>query len=225
MKHIFTFKTTKTLLPLFALLLLFATACNKKNNNQLTGTAYIEVTNASQNDSPMDFYVGASKKNTLPVPYTQSTTYFSVNASQQGQPAFFKTSANGNTLVALTLTPLPDVYYSIFYFGGNTVSYIDDVSIAAGKARVRFINLNLGLVDNLDFGITGAPTPLASNLGQVYDSSYYSVAPGASISVYATGTHTSLLDVPTTMEAGHVYTIFLSGTLKADLKATVLLQK
>ncbi|HEY9532911.1 MAG TPA: DUF4397 domain-containing protein [Mucilaginibacter sp.] len=219
-----TFKTTKKIFPLLVLALLAITACNKKNNNQLSGTAYIQVTNASQADSPMDFYIGSTKENTLPLPYTQSTNYFSVNAGQK-QPAAFKTSATGNMLVGFQITPLPGVYYSIFYFGGNTVSYIDDLSIAAGKARVRFINLNKDLTDNLDFGVTGAGAPLVTGLSPAFDSQYYSVAPGSSFSIYISGSTTSMLDIPTTTEAGHVYTIYLSGTLKADLKATVLLQK
>ncbi|GAA4084910.1 DUF4397 domain-containing protein [Mucilaginibacter panaciglaebae] len=220
----FTLKTTKKIFPILALTLLAITACNKKNNSQLSGTAYIQVTNASQADSPMDFYVGSTKKNTLPLPYTQSTNYFSVDAGKQ-QSAAFKTSSTGNTLAGFQITPLPNVYYSIFRFGSNTVSYIDDVSIAAGKARVRFINLNLDLVDNLDFGITGAGAPLTTGLSPALDSKYYSVAPGSSFSVYIAGTNTSMLDIPTSVEAGHVYTVYLSGTLKADLKATVLLQK
>lgn len=224
MKHTFTFKHTKKLLPLLALLLLVVTACNKKNDVNLSGTAYIEFTNASQTDSPVDFYVSSAKKNTLPVPYGQSTDYFSVSTGTT-LPASIKVNTTGVTLASLNLTPLPNAYYSIFYFGGITVAYIDDLSIAAGKSRIRFINLNKGLTGSLDFGVKGAPTPLVTGLGAAFDSAYYSVTPGSTFSVYAAGTTSSILDIPTTTEAGHVYTIYLSGATTADLQANILLQK
>jgi len=224
MKHIFTFKTAKFLLPTLVLFLVITTACNKKSDNQAGGTAHFEFTNASQDASPMDLYINGAKQNTLPVPYCQTTNYYAITAGIK-VPGLLKTSASGATIASFNLQLPPDNYYSVFQSGDNTTVYVDDLSIVAGKARVRFINLNLDLKENLDFGITDAPTPLAVNLGQLYDSPYYAVAPGSSFSVYATGTKTSLLDIPTTLEAGHVYTIFLSGTLKADLKATVLVQK
>lgn len=224
MKHTFTFiKTTKILLPLCALLMAI-TACNKKNDTQITGTAHVEVTNAAQNSSPMDLYINGVKQNTLPLPYCQTTEYFPLTAGIQ-VPGLLKVNSTGATVTSFNLQLAKDGYYSLFQFGSFTVIYTDDLTIAAGKARVRFINLNLGLTDNLDYGVKGAPTPLATNFAPAYDSPYYSITPGATISVYTTGTHTSLLDIPTTTEAGHVYTIFLSGTLKADLKATVLVQK
>lgn len=188
------------------------------------GTAYIEVVNASQTDAPIDFFIGSTKKNTQPTGYTQSISYFSIDAGQT-LPASIKVSSTGNTLVNMNLTPLPNVYYSIFYFGGLTTSYVDDLTTVANKARVRFINLNKGETGNLDYGINGAATPLATNLGPGFDSAYYSVAAGSTFSVYAAGTTTSLLDIPTTTEVGHVYTIFLSGETTTDLKATVLQQK
>lgn len=224
MKHTFTFKHTKKLFPLLAVLLLVATACNKKSDVNLSGTAYIQFTNASQNDSPVDFYVNSAKKNTLPVPYMQSINYFSVSTGTT-LPAAIKVNATGVTLASLNLSPLPNVYYSIFYFGGITVSYVDDLSIVAGKSRIRFINLNKGLTGSLDFGVKGAPTPLVTGLNAAFDSPYYSVTPGATFSVYAAGTTNSILDIPTSTEAGHVYTIYLSGATTADLQANVLLQK
>ncbi|HWZ35532.1 MAG TPA: DUF4397 domain-containing protein [Mucilaginibacter sp.] len=224
MKQTFTFKHTKKLFPVLALLLLVATACSKKNNDvQITGTAYIEVINASQTDSPFDFYVGSTKQNTQPIAYTQNTAYFQVNTGQQS--ASIKVNATGSTLAGFNITPIVNTYYSIFYFGGYTSAYVDDLSTVADKARVRFINLNLGLTGNVDYGIKSASSPLATNLGPAVNSAYYAVAPGSAFSVYATGTTTSILDIPTTIVAGHVYTVYLSGATTAALQATVLLQK
>lgn len=224
MKQTFTLRPTQKLFSLLAVLVLAATACNKKNDvNQISGTANIQITNASQTDSPIDFYVGSTKENTLPIAYTQSSAYFQVKTGQQ--PASIKVNATGSTLASFNITPVANANYSIFYFGGLTTSYTDDLNIVAGKARVRFINFNKGLTANLDYGITSAATPLVTNLGPAFDSAYYSVAAGSAFSVYATGTTNSILDIPTSIEAGHVYTIYLSGEGTSTLKATVLLQK
>ncbi len=51
------------------------------------------------------------------------------------------------------------------------------------------------------------------------------VAPGASFSVYNTGTTTVLLTIPTTIQAGHIYTIYLSGDELGSIAGNVLLQK
>lgn len=225
MKQTFTFKHTKKLFPVLTMLLLVASACSKKSDNAptISGTAYIEVTNASQTDSPIDFYVGNTKQNTQPIAYTQSTAYFQVNTGQQS--ASIKVNATGSTLTAFNITPTANAHYSIFYFGGYTSAYIDDLSTSTDKARVRFINLNLGLTGNVDFGIKSAPEALATNLSPALNSAYYAVAAGSTFSVYSAGTTTSILDIPTTIGAGHVYTIYLSGSNTASLQATVLLQK
>jgi len=225
MKHTFTFKNTKKLFALLGLLLFAATSCKKKDDTMpVRGTAYIEVVNASQTDAPIDFFIGSTKKNTQPTGYTQSISYFSIDAGQT-LPASIKVSSTGNTLVNMNLTPLPNVYYSIFYFGGLTTSYVDDLTTVADKARVRFINLNKGETGNLDYGIKNANVPLVTNLGPAFDSVYCTVTAGSTFSVYATGTTNSILDIPTTIQAGHVYTIFLSGETTSELQATVLQQK
>lgn len=220
MKQIFVF-------PALAFLILLATACSKKkidnNITQINGTAYLEVINASQTDSPIDFYMGGNKQNAQPIAYTQSSGYFQVNAGQQ--KASIKVNATGATLTSFNITPVDNAHYSIFYFGGYTSAYYDNLSTVTDQASVRFINLNLGLTGDVDFGIKGAPETLAFNLSPALNSTYYTVAAGSTFSVYSTGSNTSILDIPTTIAAGHVYTIYLSGATTAALQATVLMQK
>jgi hypothetical protein len=208
-----------SLIALFALALSF-TACKK---DSAAGTSYIQFTNASELSSPLDFYVDDDKKTTTALAFNQSTSYFSV--SSKAHTGTIKVSASGVNSASFDMTPQPGFYYSIFYFDGATVAYTNDPAApASGKARVRFINLNIGLVDNIDFGITGG-TKIVTGLISKLNSEYYDVAPGATFSAYAAGTTTQLINIPTAIEAGHIYTIFLSGQDQGSLKATVLLQK
>ncbi|WP_214071004.1 DUF4397 domain-containing protein [Mucilaginibacter sp. dw_454] len=221
MNKTLTFKTTTKLFSALAFLLLGATSCSKKN--EVTGTSYVQVTNASEADSPFDFYVDATKETTTPLAYTQSSAYVSVSSGDH--PAAFKTASNGVNLTAFTITPQPGLYYSIFYFGGTTVAMQDDLSApATGKARVRFINLNPGVPTAVDFAVAGGAT-LASKLSLAVNSDYFNADPATTFSALSTGTTTELIHITTAIEAGHIYTIYLSGTLQADLQATVLLQK
>jgi hypothetical protein len=221
--------STKTTLKTSKFLLLFSLAiavvsfasCSKKN--EATGTGYVQFTNAAETASPVDFYVDNTKINNTALAYNQSTSYFAVTSTDH--PAIIKSSASGANAVAFHITPLPNAYYSVFYVDAFTASYPDDVTPPqAGKARVRFINLNLDLTADIDFGITGG-AKIITGLVNKLSSAYVEVNPGTTFSLYTAGSTTELLNIPTTIQAGHIYTIYLSGTTTVGVKATVLLQK
>jgi hypothetical protein len=207
-----------SLIALFALALGFA-SCKKEK----VGTSYIQFTNASELSSPLDFYVDDAKQNTTALAFNQSTSYFSVSSKEHS--AAIKVSASGAGVATFPIKPQAGLYYSVFYFDGATVAYPDDPTMpASGKARVRFINLNIGLIDNIDISITGG-AKIVSGLITKLNSEYDDVAPGATFSAYAAGTTTQLINIPTAIQAGHIYTIYLSGQDEGSLKATVLLQR
>jgi hypothetical protein len=209
--------SSKTLYLLFTALFLIAvsfTSCSKKA--EVTGTSYVQVTNASQAASPIDFYVDNTKKNNTALAYNQSSGYISVTSTDH--PALIKTSASGVTASSFNISPQPNIYYSIFYFGPNTAAYQDDMTAPQTG------NLNLGVTANVDFGISGGAV-IASNLIAALASDYLEVAPGTTFSLYTSGSTTVLLSIPTSIQAGHIYTIYVSGVTQADLAATVLLQK
>lgn len=208
-----------SIVALLALALSF-TACKKEQ----TGTSYIQFTNASELSSPLDFYVADAKKNNTALAYTQSSGYFAVSSKQQ--PAVIKVSLTGTSVAGFNVEPQPGKYYSVFYISeGATAAYPDDVTPPASeKARVRFINLNLESTTANDFGVAGG-TKLFTNLAAKEGSDYYDVAAGATFAAYVTGSATALLNIPTTIEAGHIYTIILSGQTIGGIKATVILQK
>lgn len=224
MKRNLHVKKTGTLFLLPAALLLITlciTSCSKKADT--TGTSYIQFTNAAESASPMDFYVNNKKENDASLTYNQSTNYFSV--SSVSQSAIIKSTASGATLASITINPQTGAYYSVFYIDGSTIAYQDDVTAPqSGKAKIRFINLNEGLTGTTDFSVSGG-SKIASALIQLVASDYYQVDPGTTFSANTTGDTTSLISIPTTVQAGHIYTIYLSGINAGTLKATVILQK
>lgn len=80
----------------------------------------------------------------------------------------------------------------------------------AGKARIRFINLSSALATSVDFGATGV-AKLVSSLAYKSASVYYDVDPATAFSLYAAGSSTAIISLPPTIEAGHIYTIYVSG--------------
>jgi hypothetical protein len=217
-----TLKTSKFLLLFsLAIVVISFSSCSKKS--EVTGTGYVQFTNASETASPIDFYVDNTKINNTALVYNQSTSYFAVTST--AHPATIKSSASGANVTGFTITPMPNTYYSVFYFGAFTVAYQDDVTAPqTGKARVRFINLNVGLTADVDFGITGG-AKIITGLVSKLNSDYVEINPGATFSLYTAGSTTELLNIPTTIQAGHIYTIYLSGDTQSSLAANVLLQK
>jgi hypothetical protein len=213
-------KNILSIISLLALALSF-TSCSKKEE---TGTGYIQFTNASELSSPLDFYVSDSKKNNSALTYNQSTAYFPVSSKQQ--PAAIKVALTGATDFAFQVTPMAGTYYSIFYFSkGATIAYQDDLTMpATGKARVRFVNLNVKSIAFNDFSISGG-AKIISNLESKLVSNYVDVEPGADFIAYVAGSTTVVSNIPTDVEAGHIYTVYLSGEDVGSMKGNVLLQK
>ncbi|MDB5158485.1 MAG: hypothetical protein JWR50_3192 [Mucilaginibacter sp.] len=226
MKRNLHFKTSGTLFLLSAVLLLMTlciTSCSKKSD--AVGTSYIKFTNAAETASPIDFYVNSKKENDAALTYNQGTDYFAITSVTQ--PALIKSSASGATVASFQVSPQTGAYYSVYYFEGSTVAYPDDLTAPkSGKARVRFINLNLGLVENTNFGVSGGAKVVAGLVNKVA-SNYYDVDPATTFSVDTTTTSTAspILNIPTTIQAGHIYTVYLSGQSLGSLMATVSLQK
>ncbi|MES2808982.1 MAG: DUF4397 domain-containing protein [Bacteroidota bacterium] len=213
-------KTILSVVAVLALALSF-TSCKK---DEVVGTGYIQFTNAAELASPLDFYASDVKKTSSPLAYNQSSGYLEVSA--KAQPANIKVGATGISLMGFTITPLAGAYYSVFYISdGFVAAFQDPLSVPpTGKAKVRFVNFNIGATVNNDFSISGG-AKIVNNLAVKEVSDYFDVAPGAAFTAYNTGSTTALLNIPTTIEAGHIYTVYLSGKDLAGLKATVLLQK
>lgn len=203
-------KTSKILyLKLTALLLLVTVfASCRKSSDDIVGTAYLQIVNADASSSPQDFYLDDKKLTTTSLAYTESTAFIAVtSADHQAQ---FK-DATGTSNISFPISPAGNGYYSLYYLGGKAAAYANDPTTPlTGKARVRFINLSTSVTGNVDFGITGGVI-LSAGLAQYVASNYYDLDLGTKFSVYTSGSTSVLLNIPFTLEAGKIYTIYATG--------------
>lgn len=226
MKTYLNYKSTKTLsilLTAFVLLSIGLTACNKNSNDEVTGTAYVRAVNSSQISAPQDFYLDDNKLNTSAIAYTQATSYSTVNAGAHN--AQFRTSGTTTVNVSGGIYLNPGTYNTLYFADDNTgVAVQDDNNPpSSGKARVRFINLSSALNANVDFGLSTG-TKLVTGLAYKTASAYNDVDAATSFSLFVAGSTTAMLTLPTTIQAGKIYTVVITGTTTATINYTVIVQ-
>jgi hypothetical protein len=228
MKTNFNFKTPKTLFYSFFAIAFIAvaclTSCSKDNVNGTAAPASVMAVNSAQASAPQDFYVDNNKQNTSAIAYTQSTGYFVVgNGDHQIQ---FKTSATTTVNASLNASFAPGGFYSVYYADDNTTNtYQNDRTMpGSGNSRVRFINLSSAMTANVDFASTigTKSTAVVSGLAHKAASSYSEVSSNSTFTLSASGSSSVLLNIPATLQAGHIYSIVISGTTSATLAFTIV---
>ncbi|HTK19039.1 MAG TPA: DUF4397 domain-containing protein [Mucilaginibacter sp.] len=204
-----------------ALLALVLSSCSKKNDENENMSAYVKVTNAAEGSAAQDFYLDDAKLTASAVTYGSSSDF--VAASTGNHQGKFEDSGTATVNASFSLSLQAGKYYSVFYADGKSYgSFADDrTTPQSGKIRIRFINLCSALGTAADFGITTG-SKVASNLAYKAASAYYDVDPSVALSLYATGSSNALLSIPGTFEAGHIYTIYISGTTTASITAHVI---
>ncbi len=196
----------------------------KKSSSSASLSAWVMITNSAQGSTPQDFYLDNNKANSSAVAYSQSSAFISTSAgNHRGQ---FRASATGTVDATTTLSLAAGKYYTVFYTdGGSTASAEDDrTSPQSGKSRVRFINLSSALTSSIDVAATGSAN-LVSGLAYKVASAYYDVDPATSFSLKASSSSTVLLNIPSAMQAGHIYTVYFSGTTNATIASNVVTEK
>jgi hypothetical protein len=225
MKTKINFPTPKTLIAVAAVSIVACISACSKNNDSIgaSTSAYVMATNTAEASDAQDFYSDNKKVNTSALAYTQSTAYVNVKAGNHTLQ--FKSNVSATVNSSTTLNTQAGKYYSVFYTDDkSTVTTTDDhTAPKSGKARVRFINLSSALNSAIDFGITGG-NKVITNLAYKTASAYSDIDAATKFSLYLAGTNTVSLDIPVTIEAGHIYTIYISGATQATIHYHVLVQ-
>lgn len=225
MKTFFDFKTPKTLLfsliSLFMLSVLF-TSCTKDDNNAGL-SAYVMATNSAEASAPQDFYADNNKLNGSAMAYTQSSSYITIGAGTHQLQ--FKTATTATVNSSISQSFSSGKYYSVFYTDDKSaVTAEDDRTMPqSGKARVRFINLSSAINSNVDFAVAGG-SKLVSALSYKAASAYYDVDAATAFSLSVSGSSSVLLNIPASIQAGHIYTIYISGATTATVTYHVVAQ-
>jgi len=187
----------------FILVSLALTSC-MKDGGSTSLSAFVQVTNSAEGSVPQDFYLDSAKVSTSAVAYGSSSDY--LKTTPGNHLAKFKNSGTANANASLSLSLQAGQYYSVFYADGNaSASFQDDrTAPQAGKARVRFVNLSSALSSTVDFAAAGGAT---------------------AFSLYLSGSSSVLVSIPATLQAGHIYTVYVSGATSTTITSHVVTEK
>jgi len=206
----------------------FFSSCKKNNDDDTTNAslnANVKVVNAADGSQSQDFYLDNVKLDASAVAYAQGSNYFS--EKQGSHTAKFTNSGSTTANVSFNVSLQADSNYTIYYtLNGSTSASVvttDNLTApAANMAKVRFINLSNAFTANVDFGLS-ATSKLITNLAARVVSAYSQVAAGTTFYLYSAGSVTTMLTIPaTTIQAGKIYTIYVSGSTTLDLTYNIV---
>jgi len=201
------------------------TSCSKDNGSGTTAKAHVRIVNAVDGSASQDLYLDNVKLNSSAVAYAQTADYMSAMAGNHN--AKFTNSGSATANVGFSVSLQASNYYTIYYTSNDTTKsafVTHDNATAApatGKAKVRFVQLSTAAASAVDFGVASA-TKLVTNLAYKIISDYYEVDANTTFSLYASGSQNVLLSIPTSVQSGKIYTVYVSGATALTLSAHVI---
>src|SRR6185312_8465914 len=172
-------------------------------------------TQASPDQPPINFYLGANRVNYYPLSYGQNLDYFQAFTGKR--TANFYNAGTSNTILSDTVTFNQNAIYSLFLAGAankpEMVVLKDTLNKpASGQATIRFINLSPD-APAVSLAVQGGAV-LAANKAYKGYSSFTALPGNASYTfeVHQGTTTTVLATLPNiTINSGFVYTIWFHG--------------
>jgi len=203
-------------------------SCSKDSGASASVTANVMIVNSTEGSAPQDFYSDSTKVDATAVAYGQGSGYLSTaSGSHTGQ---FRNAGSTTVNASSSFVFSGGANYSVFYGSDASSNKFvatsqDDLTLpSAGKAKVRFVQLSSAAASSLDIAL-GDGTKVASALVFRSMSAYNNIDPTASFSLFATGTTTASLTIPaSTLQAGKIYTILISGATTATVSYHVIAQ-
>ena len=211
-----------------ALIALTGLSSCTKDNTELNANAFVRVVNASENSPAQDFYLDSAKLTSNAVAYGNQSGYLTTtNGKKLGR---FKTSGTATVNSSATLNIDGGKYYTVYYTGGTTSSASftttdEQVASSANKAKVRFVHLSSAAASQVDIAIKGG-AKLVNNLAYKTASAYQEVDASTNFSLFAAGSSTVSLDLSgLNLQAGKIYTVYISGSTALTISYHVLVDK
>lgn len=227
--NLFWGSTSKMLLTGALAASVIFSACNKNDDEELIleGEVKVKVVNAAPNSAPQDFYLNDTKVTSNAVAYNQATGYMTSNAGY-GVKAEFKSENSATVNFTGRLDLLPNENYTFFYTtqadgsGAASAAFRDDQNPSQSRAKVRFVNLAIGL-PGANFLVNGGAS-LASNVPFGSSSTYFEIDPGTlNLQTSLAGSSSAAIPVGQfALQAGKIYTIYTSGSLTTLVEAHLI---
>ncbi|TDO23037.1 DUF4397 domain-containing protein [Pedobacter duraquae] len=188
------------------------------------GTAKLRIANGLPGSAPQDFYLNTNKIATN-LAFGESLAYQTVTSGTVN--LFYTATGTQNVNASLGAYLQTDQSYTVFYArssaGQNGILGLQDDTNApqAGRASVRFINLNASSTATINISVLNG-SQLISGLAENAPSVSYAIDPAIALTATFTGT-TTLLTVPAgTFVAGKSYIVWFTGTTAADFATHII---
>jgi hypothetical protein len=217
------------IIALVCLVAVLISSCKKSDPEPIVyGDAKVRVVNAVSASQAQDFYQGDNKISTTALAFgASSTSYYTVG----GGPSTltFKNTGTSTATASSSVGLEGGASYTIFYYtnsAGNaaiTGAMDDTAAPAAGKAKVRFVNLGFTLSNSLNIAYTATSALIIGNLGTAF-SNYYSLDPALDLSVTVAGAPVSLVVPGTNFVAGKIYTVWFDAVTTTTVNYHVVVQ-
>jgi len=200
-------------------------ACVKKKDT-VTGTTHVRFVNAINNSYTQDVYIDGALVYGGKLSAGNQSPYIDYNAGVNNIAIANTGTTTANIIFSYgtTIGQYSTVYF-LQDFSGNLIAggIKDDMTApSAGKAKVRFINLNNWSQTSFTMDIVGGKN-LFQSLVFTTASPYYEVDPGTKFVATAIKVpHPDTIDI--SPEAGKIYTVWMSADTVTNLKAHAFVQ-
>lgn len=214
-----------------ALAFLFLLSSCMKNDDytEIIGEASVKIVNTVESSEPQDFYQNDKKISTTAVGYGQTSDYLTIIAGT-ATTVTFRNSGTATVNATGFIAPQLGLKYMMFYYfnsiGEGVVSGLlnDTNAPAAGKIKVRFLNLGATLSNSINVE-TSASTPLVTSLAYNYASPYHLFDDNLDLAVKLTGATTAGVVIPNTaFQTGKNYTVWFDAANPTTPRYHVVLE-
>jgi hypothetical protein len=213
-----------------ALLMMFSsyiTSC-KKNNVDAYGSMNLKVVNAAPNSGPQSFTLVDQVLISGGLDFTDASDYISTNSGTR-LVAQFKKDGTNTVYATGELWTANDLSFTVYLAGEGSSARVkmfqDDLSAPpSGKVRIKFIHLSDAAPSLISIK-NSAGDNLVTTITRDIASGYSNVDPGTlSIKIYGvvSGDNIGNFDV-TNLQAGKIYTLYLTGSTDASLSVQKVL--
>ena len=194
------------------------------------GNAKISVTNTVSGSNSQDFYQNDTKLTTAAVAYSETSPYLTLKAGT----SIISFRNAGSTAITASLQAIlnTDLSYTAFYYvdpngTARITGFSDDQTApAAGKIKVRFVNLAPALNNTLNVSLADN-TALANGVsfGNVSpQNGYLTLDATAALQVSVVNSGISVPIPATNFTAGKIYTIWFDAATTTTAKFHVIQQ-
>ncbi|MEQ7799805.1 DUF4397 domain-containing protein [Pedobacter sp. ASV1-7] len=224
-------KAGKVFMVVCLSIIVLVASCGKKYDPvpEPVGDAKVRYVNTVLNSDPQDFYVNGAKKGIEAVAYGEVSDYLTITSGSNAFSFYNTGTTTVNTTTQAYNFPI-GISGTVFYVQSQSgpkgaFAIGDDMSApAAGKAKVRFINVNSFAGSNpISVSVVGETGVLIPSLMYIdlERLAYFSVEPAAKFKITMNST---TIEFDPGIVAGKNYTIWIDGSSATTLTAHAILQ-